>query len=352
MKYIVITSKHHDGFCLWDSKQTDWDIASTPYQKDLLKPLAEACRKQGLKLCFYHSIMDWHHPDYGNKAPWRGNAGNPDPKMDDYTAYMKAQLKELLTEYGDIGIVWFDGEWESSWTHERGVDLDDYVRSLQADTIVNNRVDKGRRGMKGINKAGEFRGDYGTPEQEIPTGGLSGIDWESCMTMNNTWGYSAHDQNWKSPEKLIRNLIDIASKGGNYLLNVGPTAEGEIPAASIARLETMGAWMKINGESIYATRANPFPKTPWGRCTWKPVEGGGARLFLHIFKWPEDGRIILPGLVNKITKARLLASPETSVSVSQDSGKAPVITVSGKAVDPFASVLALDIEGHPEIAAP
>jgi hypothetical protein len=194
MKYIVITSKHHDGFCLWDSAHTDWDIASTPYKNDLLKPLAEACRRHGLTLCFYHSIMDWHHPDYGDKAEWRGNAANPAPDMDKYTAYMKAQLKELLEGYGPLGVLWFDGEWEKSWTHERGKDLYDYVRSLQPSIIVNNRVDKGRRGMEGFTAGGEFRGDFGTPEQEIPATGLPGVDWESCMTMNDTWGFSAHDQ--------------------------------------------------------------------------------------------------------------------------------------------------------------
>jgi len=143
MKYIVITSKHHDGFCLWDSGQTEWDIASTPYKKDLLRPLAEACEKHGIRLCFYHSIMDWHHPDYGEKKPWRGNADNPSPDMDGYTKYMKAQLKELLTGYGDIGVLWFDGEWEKAWTAERGADLDDYLRAIQPSIIINNRVGKG-----------------------------------------------------------------------------------------------------------------------------------------------------------------------------------------------------------------
>ena len=145
MKYIVITSKHHDGFGMFRSDQTDWCIKSTPFQRDPLKELADACRDAGIKLCFYHSIMDWHHPDWGTRRAWNDKAtGTPD--MDRYTAYMKAQLKELLTRYGPIGILWFDGEWESPWTHERGVDLYNYVRSLQPNIIINNRVGKARAG--------------------------------------------------------------------------------------------------------------------------------------------------------------------------------------------------------------
>ncbi len=349
MKYVVITSKHHDGFCLWDSEHTDWDVASTPYGKDLLKPLAEACRRHGLKFCLYHSIMDWHHPDYGTRAPWRGNADNPSPDMDAYTAYMKAQLKELLSDYGDVGILWFDGEWEPAWTHERGIDLDHYVRSLQPDIIINNRVDKGRRGMQGMSEDDRFRGDYGTPEQQIPARGLPGTDWESCMTMNNTWGYSAHDSHWKSTETLIRNLVDVASKGGNYLLNVGPTAEGEIPAPSVERLEGIAGWMETNAESIHGTQPNPFPKTPWGRCTVRPI-AGGTRLYLHVFDWPEDGRLELRGLTNEVTAVRVLARPDDIVLLPDDAD-GRVLLLPGTAPNPVDSVIAVDILGEPEIEA-
>lgn len=349
MKYVVITSKHHDGFCLWDSEHTDWDVASTPYGKDLLEPLAEACRRHGLKFCLYHSIMDWHHPDYGTRAPWRGNADNPSPDMDAYTAYMKAQLKELLSDHGDVGILWFDGEWEPAWTHERGIDLAHYVRSLQPDIIINNRVDKGRRGMQGMSEDDRFRGDYGTPEQQIPARGLPGTDWESCMTMNNTWGYSAHDSHWKSTETLIRNLVDVASKGGNYLLNVGPTAEGEIPAPSVERLEGIAGWMETNAESIHGTQPNPFPKTPWGRCTIRPI-ADGTRLYLHVFDWPEDGRLELRGLTNEITAVRVLARPDDIVLLPDDAD-GRVLLLPGAAPDPVDSVIAVDILGEPEIEA-
>ena len=168
MKYIVITSKHHDGFCLWDSKQTDFDIMSTPYERDILKQLTDACSKYGIRMCFYHSIMDWHHPDYLPRRPWevknRTADGADFPK---YVSYMKNQLAELVKNYNPH-VLWFDGEWENTWTHEMGVDLYDYVRRLKPDIIINNRVDKGRQGMQGLTRDGDYRGDFGTPEQEIP----------------------------------------------------------------------------------------------------------------------------------------------------------------------------------------
>ena len=343
MKYIVITTKHHDGFCLWPSAQTDWDVASTPYGKDLLKPLAEACAKHGVKLCFYHSIMDWHHPQYGSKEPWRGNAATAQPDMDQFTTYLKAQLDEILAY--KPGILWFDGEWEGAWTHERGVDLYNYLRQKDPALIINNRVDKGRKGMAGFNSGSQFKGDYCTPEQEIPAAGLPGVDWESCMTMNGTWGYSAHDQSWKSAENLIRNLIDITSKGGNYLLNVGPTGEGLIPDASVERLKAIGAWMKVNGEAIHGTTASPFPKAPaWGRCTSRKLPDGNTRLYLHVFDWPADGKLILSGLTNEPLKATLLAGSDKNITLTPAADQL-TLGVPGKASDPIATVIALDVKG-------
>jgi alpha-L-fucosidase len=343
MKYIVITSKHHDGFCLWDSAQTDWDVASTPYKNDLLKPLAEACTKYGVKLCFYHSIMDWHHPEWGTKAPWRGNAATAKPDMDKFTTYLKAQLDEILAYHP--GILWFDGEWEAAWNHERGVDLYNYLRQKDPKLIINNRVDKGRKGMAGFNSGSEFKGDYCTPEQEIPASGLPGVDWESCMTMNNTWGYSAHDQNWKSAETLIRNLIDIASKGGNYLLNVGPTGEGLIPDASVERLQAIGTWMKVNGDAIHGTTASPFPKAPdWGRCTSRKLPDGNTRLYLHVFNWPANGSLVVGGLTNEPLKAELLAKPGEALKTTAAAGQL-TLTVPTQAPDPVATVIVLDVKG-------
>ncbi|MGA4643575.1 alpha-L-fucosidase [Limisphaera sp. 4302-co] len=352
MKYIVITSKHHDGFCLWDSAVTDWDIGRTPFGRagrDPLKELAEACREEGIRLCFYYSIMDWHHPDWGTRRPWNDRAsGTPD--MDRYVQYMKAQLRELITRYGPLGILWFDGEWESPWTHERGVDLYNHVRSLQPDIIVNNRVGKGRAGMQGMDR-GRGVGDYGTPEQEIPATGFGpGVYWESCMTMNDHWGYNKHDQNWKSTRVLIRNLVDCASKGGNYLLNIGPTAEGTFPEPAVQRLQEIGRWMSRNSESIYGTKASPFESLPFGRCTQKPLRSGNTILYLHVFERPADGRLLLPGLVNSPLRARFLADDTPLRARATEAGV--VVELPETLPDPDVTVVALEIRGKPRVIKP
>jgi alpha-L-fucosidase len=348
MKYIVITSKHHDGFAMYRSELTDWGIKSTPFQRDPLKELAAACKDEGIVFCFYHSIMDWHHTDWGTRRAWNDKAaGTPD--MDRYTAYMKGQLKELLTGYGPLGILWFDGEWESPWTHERGVNLYNYVRSLQPKIIVNNRVGKARSGMAGMDQGKERIGDYGTPEQEIPSTGFgAGVDWESCMTMNNHWGYNKNDQNWKSSRSLIYNLVDCASKGGNYLLNVGPTSEGLIPAPSVERLAEIGAWMQANGEAIYGSTASPFKKLAWGKATQKP-----GKLYLHVFDWPKDGILEVP-IVNKIGKAYLLADRSRALEVmSKKTAKAAEsalhIQLPASAPSEFASVVVVELDGAPKV---
>ena len=347
MKYIVITSKHHDGFGMFRSDLTDWCIKSTPFQRDPLKELAAACKKQDIRLCFYHSIMDWHHPDWGTRRAWNDKAtGTPD--MDRYVVYMKGQLRELLTGYGPLGILWFDGEWEKPWTHERGVDLYNYVRGLQPKIIINNRVGKARSGMAGMDQGTQRVGDYGTPEQEIPPTGFGpGVDWESCMTMNKHWGYNKNDQNWKSSAVLIRNLIDCASKGGNYLLNIGPTAEGVFPEPSIQRLADFGDWMKVNHEAIYGTQASPFQKLAWGRCTRKDLGKSKTRLYLHVFDWPTDGKLVIQGLTNKPLKAVMLSGNQKLEFACAENQVA--IAVPENAPDRHATVIALDIKGKPEV---
>jgi alpha-L-fucosidase len=255
---------------------------------------------------------------------------------------MKGQVKELLTNYGDIGVMWFDGEWEHTWTRERGIDLFDYVRSIAPDVIINNRVGKGRAGMAGTYDPESASGDFGTPEQEIPATGL-GYDWETCMTMNDHWGYNKNDHNWKSTEDLIQKLVDIASKGGNFLLNVGPTADGLFPQESLDRLKAMGEWMGVNGESIYGTSASQFEHLGWGRSTTK-----GHTLYLHVFDWPEDNKLVVPGLVSKAQKIYSLADPQTELDCDYQAGTA-VISLPENILDPYVSVFALESSSRLEV---
>ncbi|MCJ7582717.1 MAG: alpha-L-fucosidase [Candidatus Aminicenantes bacterium] len=342
MKYIVITSKHHDGFSLFDSKVSDYDVMdSTPFKRDILKELADECRKEGLKMCWYHSIMDWHHPDYLPRRGWE-NRSAEGADFDRYVDYMKAQVKELVTNYGDIAVLWFDGEWESTWVPERGKDLYDFVRALAPDIIINNRVGKGRAGMAGTYDPETAMGDFGTPEQEIPATGL-GYDWETCMTMNDHWGYNKNDDNWKSKEDLIQKLVDIASKGGNFLLNVGPTAEGLFPQPSIDRLKAIGEWMRVYGDSIYGTTASLFSSLEWGRSTTK-----GNKLYLHVFDWPQDGILEVPGLISQAKKVYLLDDQEQELSAISKDGSVK-ITVPKLAPNPIVSVIVLEFASPPEV---
>ncbi len=351
MKYIVITSKHHDGFCLFDSRATDFDVMSTPFGRDILKELSVACRRAGIKMCWYHSIMDWHHPDYVPRRDWETDRTAEGTDFDRYVEYMKSQLAELVGNYGEIGVLWFDGEWESTWNKERGRDLYDFVRRLQPSIIINNRVGAGRSGMEGMTEDGGYAGDFGTPEQEIPATGLPGVDWETCMTMNDNWGYNKNDHNWKSSRDLIRKLADIASKGGNFLLNVGPTAEGRFPPPSVERLRAIGIWMKTNGDSIYGTQASPFEALEWGRCTQKPIPGG-TRLYLHVFDWPGDGKLVVPGILNSPRRAFLLSDPESRPLTVGRKEDTIVIGLPGEGPDPDDNVVVLDINGRPDVNDP
>jgi alpha-L-fucosidase len=348
MKYIVITTKHHDGFCLFDTKFTDFNVMSTPFKRDIMKEISAACKKEGIKMCWYHSIMDWHHPDYLPRREWEKERPTEGADFERFYKYLKNELKELLTNYGEIGVLWFDGEWESTWNTKYGIDLYNYVRSLQPNIIINNRVGAGRSGMQGFTKEGEFSGDFGTPEQEIPPTGIKGIDWETCMTMNNNWGYNKHDKNFKSVKDLLQKLADIASKGGNFLLNIGPTSEGVFPQESIERLKEIGKWMKVNGSSIYGTQASPFKNLEWGRCTQKKTTDG-TRLFLHVFDWPKDGKLAVTGLGSKPKNAFLLSDEkQTSLGIIQQND-AVVINIPVNAPDEINSVVVLDISGEPVV---
>jgi len=328
MKYIVITSKHHDGFALFGSKASEWNVVdATPYGKDLLKPLSDACARHGLKLGFYYSqAQDWNNP--GGAAAGGHWDRAQDGDMDTYIRNVAVpQVKEILSNYGKIAILWWDTPVDMS--RQRAEMLLPPL-ALQPEIIMNNRL------------GGGYEGDFGTPEQEIPATGTPGRDWETCMTMNDTWGFKSYDQDWKSTETLVRNLVDIASKGGNYLLNVGPTCLGEIPEPSVVRLKEIGKWMKVNGESIYATTASPFSRLPWGRCT-KKLHDGGATLYLHVFDWPSHGKLLVPGLRNEVQSAWLLATDRTLKTTAADEGV--LIEVPVEPLDPIDTVVALEIKG-------
>jgi alpha-L-fucosidase len=353
VKYICITTKHHDGFCLWPTKMNnDWNIKITPGGKDLLKPLAAACREEGVRFCIYHSVMDWHHPDWPKRPQFNDYAkGTPDKAL--FKAYLYGQLKELFSNYGSIGMVWFDGTWDrEAWTSQDGKELEDYTRSLQPSVILDNRSGyvppQPKLGFGVANSYGYvFAGDYISPEGEVPPTGLPGIDWETCQTMQlpNNWGYNRL-VGFRSFEDLLHQLIDVTSKGGNMLLNIGPTAEGEILPQARRCLEKFAAWMKINKESIHGTTASPFEVLPFdGRCTQKP-----GKLYLQVFAWPKSGKLLVP-VTNKVSRVYLLSNPrEALVAVSSKRG----VELSLPAVppDPIASVVVVDIEGPAAVIAP
>jgi alpha-L-fucosidase len=357
MKYIVITAKHHDGFAMFKSNASKWNIAdATPYGKDVLKPLAEACKRYGIKLGFYYSqAQDWNNPG-GSVARKVASEGWANPDSASIDAYTKVhtghwdpyqttatmgqyidkvavpQVKELLTNYGEVAVLWWDTP--TGMTDEYAEKLNAILK-LQPTIITNDRL-----------KRPNYPGDTQTPEQKIPSlSELDGKDWETCMTMNGTWGYKSYDTKWKTPETLIHNLCDIASKGGNYLLNVGPDPLGQFPQGSIDDLKAIGVWMKTNSEAIYATTASPLQALSWGRCT-KKVQGDNTILYLSTFNWPADGKLVVPGLKNKVISAKLLANGTALTSVAAADGV--VINVPAQAPDAIASVIKVEVKGKVE----
>jgi alpha-L-fucosidase len=354
MKYIVITAKHHDGFAMFKSNASKWNIVdATPYGKDVLKQLAAACKKQGVRLGFYYSqAQDWNNPG-GAAARKLMREGWPNPdsaKIDAYTLSHNGhwdpaqttstfaeyidrvavpQVKELMTNYGDVAVLWWDTP--TNMTDEAALKLQALLK-LQPNIITNDRL-----------KRPNFPGDTKTPEQKIPTQAeLDGMDWETCMTMNGTWGYRTSDNKWKSTETLIHNLCDIASKGGNYLLNVGPKPDGTFPQESVDRLKDIGAWMKVNSEAIYATKRSPFAPLAWGRCT-KKGNAGNTTLYFSVFDWPKDGKLTIPTLKNEVVLAKLLANG--SKLTTAKSGDGLVINVPATAPDKIASVIKVEVKG-------
>ena len=310
MRYVVITSKHHEGFCLWDSTYTDYKATNTPCGKDLLKPAVEAFRDEGLRVGFYHSLIDWHHPEFpvDRMHPMRDNAefrqGAQGRDIRTYQGYLQAQVRELLTGFGPIDVLFFDfsypgedGKGRADWQSEALLKM---VREQQPQALVNDRLDL-------LDVPGGW--DYRTPEQVTLREGLRAPDgrpvlWETCQTFSGSWGYHRDETSWKSVEQLVQLLIDTVSKGGNLLLNVGPTGRGEFDHRALERLSGIGQWMRRHGRSIYGcTEAPPGLRTPQdGRLTYNPDT---KRLYVHVFNWPIQA-LHLEGLAGQVTYAHLL----------------------------------------------
>lgn len=315
MKYAVMTAKHHDGFCLFDSKLTDYKATNTKCGRDLVREYVEAFRAEGLKVGLYYSLIDWHHADFpaytDRHHPLRGNEAvrNQAHDFDRYLTYMHGQVREICTNYGQLDILWFDFAYDDMTGEKwRATELVKIVRSLQPGVIIDNRLEASGEGYGSI-KSREpsiYAGDFASPEQIIPAEGVTSDDgrpipWEACITMNNHWGYCAADHDYKSPKLIIRKLVECVSKNGNLLLNVGPNALGEIPAESLAVLRTVGDWMERNGDSIHGCGRAALPKPEWGYYTQN-----GARLYAHIFDG-NVGPLPLIGLCGLAQRARLLA---------------------------------------------
>jgi len=341
-RYIVITSKHHDGFSIYRSKVSDYDMEITPYPGDPLKMLANVCRWKGMRLGYYHSIMDWHHPDYRPRRAWESPNPNEGGNLLRYIEFMKAQIRELLTEYGPVAVMWFDGEWEHTLSKtNKEMEIYNFIRSLSPNTLINDRLFERRPG----NPA-----DFGTPEQYVPATGIRSPDgkpilWEACVTINNdSWGYNKYETEFKTTRDLIRMLIEVVSKGGNLLLNVGPTPDGRIQDEFVTRLNAIGAWMKVNSESIYATTASPFRRLPFfGRATVK-----GNKLYLHVFQWPASGELFVPGVKNLVHSAYLLADQGTKLKVRRDNLDV-YVSLPPEPPDEIASVVVLVLDGPPAV---
>ncbi|MEY4675169.1 MAG: hypothetical protein RL148_2953 [Planctomycetota bacterium] len=362
-RYVVFTTKHHDGFALHDSRVSDFD-AGTVLQRDLVGEITSALRAEGLRVGFYHSVIDWHHEQY----EYLRSAQLPHPLRDKpyapgtrdharYLEYLFAQVGELVTYRPDV--VWWDYssidfQGDAAW---RATELMASVRKQLPAVVMNNRLYRSpEAGWASMATEGYLPrldpryGDFITPEQHIPATGMPGVDWETCMTMNTTWGYSEHDAAWKSAPEMVRNLVDIASKGGNYLLNIGPKADGSVPQQSVDALRAMGAWMRQNGEAVHGTQASPFENLTFGRCTRKPSGDGSTRLYLHVFDAPADGALVLPALQNEVKACRLLAGGTELRTARTETGL--TVEFPAKLDEDMPVVVALDVVGTPAVGKP
>ncbi len=317
MQYAVLTAKHHDGFCLYDSALTDYKATNTKAGRDLVQDFLDAFRAEGLKVGLYFTLIDWHHPDYPkyNDAfhPMRQNEAYKDEKIDfdRYLDYMHGQVEEIVTNYGKLDILWFDFSYDDMCADKwRAEELIQMVRKHQPDVIIDNRLEGSgeKNGSIVTDTPSSYSGDFASPEMIIPPGGMRDlkgkpIPWELCATLNNHWGYCYHDHTYKTPQTVIRKLVECVSKGGNFILNVGPDAKGNIPKESQDILEVVGEWMKDNGESIYGCGISEFDKPEWGRYTQN-----GKTVYAHIYETPLGALPLYQISPNQIRKVTFLSS--------------------------------------------
>lgn len=353
MKYIVITAKHHDGFAMYHSKVSDYNIFDwTPFKRDPVKELSEACAEEGIKFCIYYSHReDWDHPGgYGNDWDYDNDWGEVMYGHKDFIKYLeekaKPQLRELLTNYGPIGLVWFD---RGMYTREQGLEFVKMVHDLQPSCLVNSRVGNIYNSFESI---GDYQcaNDKGMPMRNDPVktfrvGGL-GAYWEAPQTLNESWGFNKFDTGWKSPEAVIKSLAEIASRGGNFLLNIGPDGEGNIPPATVDIFSKVGPWVQRNGESIYGSSPNLFPDLTWGFTTTK-----GSNIYLFVRDWPKDGKLSLPGLKNVVKSAYFLTDKSSKIPFKQDNNTTNLSLPTIPTDHPL-TVLVLEIEGTPKVDPP
>jgi alpha-L-fucosidase len=319
MKYMVMTTKHHEGFCLFDTKTTSYNAAKQAAGRDLVKEYVDAARGEGLRVGFYYSLMDWHHPD-------GARAEKDEAARRRLVDYIHSHVRELMTNYGKVDILWYDVSWPldaKGWESER---MNQMVFQLQPDVIVNNR--------------NRLPGDFTTPEQRIEAA-AEGRAWEACMTMNGSWGYQAADDDWKTPKQVVRNLISCARDGGNYLLNVGPKGDGSIPEESVRILEAVGAWTSKNGESIYGSdRCQPR------RSNYASFTRKGSTLYMHVHFWPGED-VSIAGLQVPVKSARLLAGGQ-KVDFVQEPLRVRFMGLPKQAVDQPVTTLAIECDGEPK----
>ena len=317
-KYMVMTTKHHEGFCLFNSQYTDYCAPKQACGRDLVKEYVEAARAEGLRVGFYHSLMDWHHPDGARCA-------EDEAARKRFVAYIHGQIRELLTNYGKIDILWYDVAWPldaKGWESER---MNEMVFQLQPDIIVNNR--------------NRLDGDFSTPEQRIQAE-KAGRAWESCMTMNGSWGCHKADDDWKTPKTVVRNLATCARGGGNYLLNIGPRGDGSVPEESVRILSAVGRWMEKNGQAIYDTEPCRVSRSTFANFTRK-----GNTLYIHVHFWPGD-TVAIGGLETRVLSARLLATGK-KMDFQQERFRVRFTGLPPKPPDDPATVLAVECESEP-----